>query len=96
MIRLWSRFVAWLFPPMPIVGHRVSFQFIWPDVYTAIEATRPELLPQLDEFGNRPISSFADWLDENYPIEGGWGTRSVGGTAATIRHFYSEHANVGR
>lgn len=82
-----SRFLSEL-SPHPVAHPPLPDAVNFTDLMIAeIISQKPELEPALYGYGTWPRAKFGDFLDEHFPIEGGWGVRPAGSyyTLQTLR-----------
>lgn len=46
---------------------------VWNALRVEVERQKPELLPEFEPLYNEPAHKVGDFLDQHFPIDGGWG-----------------------
>jgi hypothetical protein len=55
---------------------------------TLIRRHEPRLLPAFRALRSEPTSHMGAWLDENFPVEGGWGQRVCADGASDLSAYF--------
>ena len=84
-VRSWLR---QLFRPAPIVPVFGAAIKSINGMSELIGHQRPDLVTEFEAIRHEPCGSMRPWLDRNFPIDGGWGTRSVSDGAADLSAYF--------
>lgn len=81
--RVLGRLVPSPDPIAPLLPANVVFA----EALSVIERNRPELAPEFALLRTGLTGRIRDWLDEHFPVDGGWGPRSPGRLAQDLRNL---------
>lgn len=84
-VRSWLRQLFRPAPIVPVFGAEIKVINGMSDL---IRHHRPDLFTEFETIRHERCGNMRLWLDRNFPIDGGWGTRSVSDGAADLSAYF--------